>query len=91
MCGDLLRIDTDPKMEEVYRQLVMILTPEERFLAGLRMCEEVRALVLASLPQNLQPADRKVAILRRYYQNDFSEQVLARIEQSLRTSSSVSE
>jgi hypothetical protein len=76
--------DTDPQTEKIYRDMLMARSPSERFLMGLRMCEAARATVLASLPTGLSPIDRKVVMLRRYYQNDFSEEELARIEQSLR-------
>ncbi len=58
---------------------------------GLRMCDAARAMVLASLPENLSPADRKLAILRRYYQNDFSENEFARIERAFRANAAATE
>jgi hypothetical protein len=76
--------DTDAKTEAIYREMLMAREPGERFLMGLRMCESARATVLASLPEGQSPIDRKIAILRRYYQTDFSEPELARIEQALR-------
>jgi len=79
--------DTDPQTEALYREMLMALEPAERFLMGLRMCAAARATVLASLPANLSPVDRKVAILRRYYENDLSETELARVEHALRTGS----
>jgi hypothetical protein len=83
--------DTDPQTEAIYREMLMARDPGERFLMGLRMCEMARAMVLASLPEDLSPADRKVAILRRYYQNDFSEDDLARIERALRANTAAAE
>lgn len=77
--------DTDPQTEAIYREMLMAKTPEERFLMGIRMCEMARATVLASLPANLSPVDRKVAILRRYYEHDLPGAELARIELLLRT------
>jgi hypothetical protein len=68
--------------------MLMAREPGERFAMGLHMCEMARAAVLASLPVGLSPLDRKVAILRRYYQNDFSEVELARIERALRKAAS---
>ncbi|HEY3900318.1 MAG TPA: hypothetical protein VGM54_17040 [Chthoniobacter sp.] len=77
--------DTDPKTEAIYREMLLAKTPEERFLMGIRMCQMARTTVLASLPKNLSPIDRKVAILRRYYESDLSDTDLARVEQALRT------
>ena len=76
--------DTDPQTEARYRKMLMPRSPEERFLMGLRMCEAARATVLASLPPELSPIDRKIAVLRRYYESDFSAEELARIERALR-------
>jgi len=76
--------DTDPQTEARYREMLMARSPEERFLMGLRMCEAARATVLASLPPELSPIDRKIAVLRRYYESDFSAEELARIERALR-------
>jgi hypothetical protein len=77
--------DTDPQTEAIYRELLMARGPGERFLMGLSMCEAARATVLASLPDGQSPIDRKVAMLRRYYESDFSDAELARIEQALRS------
>lgn len=77
-------IDTDPTTEAFYRRLLMERTPEERFLMGLRMCESARATVLASLPPELNEHQKRVAILRRYYSNDFDEETLAKIEVALK-------
>ena len=76
--------DTDPKTTAFYRDLLMARSPEERFLMGLRMCEMARATVLASLPAGLSAAERKIAVLRRYYAADFPEESLAKIESSVR-------
>lgn len=83
--------DTDPQTEAVYRLLLMARSPEERFLMGVRMCEAARLTVLASLPVGLSTAERKVAILRRYYGTDLGEEELAKIEKALRQRSAVTE
>ncbi len=80
--------DTDPETEAIYRKMLLALEPSERFLMGLRMCEAARMTVLASLPEELSPIERKVAVLRRYYQNDFSESELTKIEQAIRANPS---
>ena len=76
--------DTDPPTEAFYRGLLMARTPEERFLMGIRLCEIARATVLASLPAGLSRAERKVALLRRYYASDFSGETLEKIASSVR-------
>jgi len=40
--------------------------------------------VLASLPANLSAAERKSALLRRYYGSDFTAEEQAKIEAALR-------
>ncbi len=74
--------DTDPETEAIYREMLMARSLEERFLMGIRMCEAARATVLASLPPDLSPFNRKVALLRRYYGSDFSEEELRKIERA---------
>jgi hypothetical protein len=76
--------DTDPETEALYRRLLMERTPEERFMMGLRMCELARATVLASLPPHLNEHEKRVAMLRRYYASDFSDEALAKIEAALK-------
>ena len=76
--------DTDPKTQAIYRDMLMARSPEERFMMGVRMCEFARATVLASLPAGLDPTERKIALLRRYYSSDFSEEALAKIEAAIR-------
>ena len=76
--------DTDPKTEAIYRDMLMACSPQQRFQMAARMCELARATVLASLPAGLAPVERKIALLRRYYSTDFSEDELAKIEASIR-------
>jgi hypothetical protein len=78
--------DTDPHTEAIYRDMLMARSPEERFLMGVRMCEAARVTVLASLPAALSPVERKIALMRRYYSSDFSEEELAKIARVLRQS-----
>ena len=76
--------DTDPQTEAFYRSLLMARPAEERFLMGIRLCEMARATVLASMSPGLSATERKIALLRRYYSSDFSEETLAKIESSVR-------
>lgn len=77
--------DTDPQTAAMYRRLLMEREPAERFLMGVGMCEAARATVLASLPPDQSVAERKIALLRRYYGSDFSEGELMNIERALRS------
>ena len=76
--------DTDPKTEAIYRSMLMARSEAERFLMGVRMCEAARMTVVASLPGGIESIEKKVAMLRRYYASDFSEEALVKIEASIR-------
>ena len=76
--------DTDPKTAAINRDMLIARSPEERFMMGVRMCEVARATVLASLPAGLGLVERKIAMRRRYYASDFSEEALAKIEAAIR-------
>jgi hypothetical protein len=45
----------------------MKLSGAERFVAGARMFESVRAIVLASLPGNISETERKRMLYERFY------------------------
>jgi hypothetical protein len=59
--------DTSPEVAELYRQKIMALSGEERFLMGVRMFETARAMVLASLPADLPPEELKRQLYQRIY------------------------
>jgi len=75
--------DTDPQTEALYRRMLMERSSEERFLMGARMCEAARATVLASLPEGLSRAERRIALLRRYYASDLPAEELRAVERAL--------
>ena len=77
--------DTDPQTEAVYRRLLMKREPAERFLMGVRMCEAARLTVLASLPPGQSDVERKIALLHRYYRDDFDDEEMAKVEQAFRS------
>ena len=59
--------DTSPEIAELVRQKLMARSGEERFIMGVQMFEAARAMVLASLPTGLAPADTKRRLLQRLY------------------------
>lgn len=59
--------DTPPEIAELVRQKVMARTGAERFLMGVRMFDAARAVVLASLPADLAPLERKRRLFERVY------------------------
>ena len=59
--------DTSAEVAAIVRDRMMKLTGAERFVIGARMFETSRALVLASLPENLSEADLKRVLYERFY------------------------
>ena len=59
--------DTSAEVAAIVRDRMMKLTGAERFVIGARMFETARALVLASLPENLSEAELKRVLFKRFY------------------------
>lgn len=43
---------------------------EDRFQMGISMCQAARTIVWSSLPDDLDPVERRVQFFLRYYGND---------------------
>jgi hypothetical protein len=59
--------DTPPEVAELYRQMLMARSGEERFMMGVRMFDAARAMVIASLPPNLPPEEFQRQLYQRIY------------------------
>ena len=59
--------DTSPEIAELVRQKLMARSGSERFVMGTRMFDAARAVVLASLPTGLSPAELKRQLFQRVY------------------------
>ncbi len=59
--------DTSPEITELVRQKLMAHSGSERFVMGTRMFDAARAVVLASLPQELSPSELKRQLFERLY------------------------
>lgn len=59
--------DTSPEFQRLVEERFARMAPEERVRACLEMFDTARALVEASLPAALAPAERKRQICRRFY------------------------
>jgi hypothetical protein len=59
--------DTPPEIAEMVRERLMARSGEERFMMGVASFEAMREIVLASLPKNLSPEDRKRQLYQRIY------------------------
>jgi hypothetical protein len=59
--------DTTPEFRELVRARFAGMTPEERVLACIGMFDTARALVEASLPEDLDPMERRFRLCERFY------------------------
>jgi hypothetical protein len=59
--------DTSPEIAELVRQKLMARSGAERFVMGAHMFDAARAMVVASLPQDLAPEELKRQIFQRLY------------------------
>jgi hypothetical protein len=67
-------IDTSPQVSAYVHERYSAMSPEERFLIGIRMYDTARALVEASISSDLSEAERRREICRRFYPS-FAEHV----------------
>lgn len=77
--------DTTEEMQALHRERLLARSNEERFRMGLSMCQSARELVWASLPADLDSAERRVQFFLRYYSNDFSSDARKRIVSHIRS------
>lgn len=59
--------DTEPDVARKFYEMIMSRSGEERFMMGIRSFEAARAMVLASLPQNMPERDLKHRLFERFY------------------------
>ena len=59
--------DTAPEVSDYVRKRYAAMSPEPRFLIGIRMFDTARALVEASIPGGLSESERRKEICRRFY------------------------
>lgn len=64
--------DTTPPVKDLHRDLLMARSNEERFQMGVSMCQTARTIVRSSLPEDLDPAERRVQFLLRYYGDELA-------------------
>ncbi|HWM26760.1 MAG TPA: hypothetical protein VNP98_18225 [Chthoniobacterales bacterium] len=61
--------DTSPEIAAIVRDRIMKLSGAERFVIGARMFESARAIVLASLPQDISGPERRRLLYERFYRD----------------------
>ena len=59
--------DTAPEVSDYVRERYSAMSPEERFLIGIKMFDTARAFVEASISSDLSDLDRRREICRRFY------------------------
>jgi hypothetical protein len=59
--------DTSPEIARMVRSRYAAMQPVDRFMIGVSMFESARAIVLASLPADLPPADLRRKLCERLY------------------------
>ena len=83
--------DTPPHIAARVREMTMARSGAERMRMGAEMFETARQMVLASFPDDLSPADRRVRLFLRFYGNDFDDEKRRAIAEHLaRTTASTS-
>jgi hypothetical protein len=60
-------IDTSDEVERIVRDRMMNLSGSERFIIGCQMFESARAVIIASLPKDLNPTEFKRRLYERIY------------------------
>lgn len=74
--------DTSPEMRKKQLEGIFKMSAKERFAQGLEMIDFVRQTVENSIKKQnpmLSEADFKIAIFKRYYEKEFSEEAQQRI------------
>ena len=59
--------DTSPEIKLKVREMIMARSNEERLLMGALSFDAARAIILASLPQDLSEAELKARLFERIY------------------------
>jgi hypothetical protein len=79
--------DTPDHVRKIQYDIILSKTPEERFLMGIEMMEDVRRMVEGSIREQnsgISDIDLKIAVFKRYYSKDFSPARLDDIVQSMK-------
>ncbi len=59
--------DTPPEIEKLFRERLMALTGEQRLRMAASMFDSACRMVIASLPLDLPPAERRERLIERLY------------------------
>jgi len=71
--------DTTPEAEKIQSELFDKMTGEERLKIASGMFDTARALVLASLDEELNDVEKRERLFLRFYENAFSKEEIKKI------------
>lgn len=77
--------DTSPNVQDLHRDQLMECSNEERFRMGISMCQTARTIVWSSLPDDLDPSERRVQFFLRYYGNDLEPELRDQVVSEIRS------
>lgn len=66
--------DTQPHIQKKYDEMLMTLPWENRLLMTTEMFDAAKELIRASLPQELSEKEKKIEVVRRLYEQDFTKE-----------------
>ena len=69
--------DTTPEFRDLVKEGYARMTPEDRVRACTEMFDSARALAEASMPEDLDPAERRFRLCERFY-GDLAARAFAR-------------
>jgi hypothetical protein len=69
-------LDTSAAVSRIASDRYRSMTPAERWLAASSLFESARRIIDPSLPNELTAQQRRLAIIRRFYENELPEEAL---------------
>ena len=84
--------DTPDHIRKMQHEIMMRMTPQERFMHGIEMIDYGRMIVENSIKaQNPDISERElvVEVFKRYYGNEFSPEEVAKISAAIRKNSAI--
>ncbi|HSR66735.1 MAG TPA: hypothetical protein VLU25_02245 [Acidobacteriota bacterium] len=78
--------DTSPEMRRQFHEVLMTRTPQQRVAMAAEMFDTARRIVLSSLPSEWSEADKKVALVKRFYGRDLDPEFMDQVAEAIRES-----
>lgn len=77
-------IDTAPEIEALYREKLMSVSNEERFMMGSRMFDAARTMIIASFPPDISESELRQRLFLRIYGDDFDDKTRQMILETIK-------